>query len=127
MTIFDIINTITFTKKLKDPETPVENVYVPFIINKGLSLYVDTIFHANDMNMNSHLSKRMQYDYLMNSIVKKKRYSKWPKKATEDENLELVKQYFGYNDQKAKQALRLLNEQQIKEIKQSFIKGGVEK
>lgn len=120
---FDIIQTISQTKKLKE-EDGFEAAYIPFLINRGVSFFADTLFYANEMNINSHISKKQQYDYLFNSIVARKRYAKWPKKNTEDENLEMVKQFFGYNNEKAKQALPLLNESQLLKIKETFIKGG---
>ena len=124
MTPFDIVNTITNSKVLKDDGT-FESAYIPFLINRNVSFFVDTLFFANEMNLNSHLTKKQQFDYYFHSIKPRKRYAKWPKKNTEDENLEMVEQYFGYNNEKAKSALALLNETQIKTIKNAFIKGGL--
>lgn len=124
MSVFDIINTISQNKKL-NPEIDFDSSYIPFLINKGLSLFSDTIFYSNEMNINNHLSKKMQYDYYFHSIHSRKRFSKWPKKITENENLELIKNVFGYNNEKAKTALSLLNEQQIKIIKESLVQGGM--
>lgn len=120
---FDLIQTLSTTKKLKD-DGEFDSAYIPFIINKGMSFFVDTILLANEMNMNTHLSRKQQYDFYFHSVLPRKRYSKWPKKNIEDENLEMVKQFFGYNNEKAKQALTLLNDEQIKKIKETFIKGG---
>lgn len=120
---FEIINVISNTKKLKE-DIDFEASYIPFLINKGLSLYPDTIYFVNEMNMNHHLPKKLQFDYLNGSILSRKRYTKWPKKIAEDDNLEMVKQYFGYNNEKAKSTLKLLNEQQLKTIQETFIKGG---
>lgn len=124
---FDIINTITYTKVLKGDESELDSAYIPFLINRGVSFFVDTLFYANEMNMNAHLTKKQQYDYLLHSIKPRKRYSKWPKKNTEDENLEIIRTFFGYNNEKAKQALTILSPEQITKIKETFIKGGIEK
>ena len=122
---FDVIKNISQTKVDSTKEDGFESAYVPFLINRGLSFFVDTLFYVNEMNLNSHLPKKMQHDYLFNSISAKKRFAKWPKKKDEDENLELVKQYFGYNNEKAKAVLPLLNETQLTKIKETFIKGGI--
>lgn len=124
---FDIIKNIS-EKKINSTENSEFNAaYVPFLINKGLSFFVDTLFYVNDMNMYPSLTKKQQHDYLYYSIKQKKRFAKWPKKIQENEDLELVKQFFGYNNEKAKTALLLLNETQLKKIKESFIKGGIVK
>jgi len=124
---FDVIKNISEKKIDSTTEEDFDSAYIPFLINRGLSFFVDTLFYVNDMNLNSHLTKKQQHDYLFHSIKPKKRYAKWPKKASEDENLELVKQYFGYNNEKAKAACHLLNETQIIKIKETFIKGGIVK
>lgn len=123
MTPFEILNIITVSKKTV-PKEEVEGTYVPYLINRGLSFYSDTVFYANEMNCNHWLPKRQQFDYLNNSILPRKRYAKWAKKLKEDENLELIKQYFGYNNEKARTVLSLLNEQQLEQLKQEFIQGG---
>jgi hypothetical protein len=124
MSPFDIVNTISYTKKLKEDVENFDAAYIPFLINRNISFFVDTLNYANEMNMNPHLSKKMQYDYYFHSLLPKKRFAKWPKKVIQDENLELVKQYFGYNNEKAKAALHILNEEQIEKIKETFVKGG---
>lgn len=96
--------------------------YNPFIVNRGLSLFEDTILYAHEMNKNSHIDKKMQYDYLFYSIRKKKRWTPWPKKSNNSEILDIVKELYGYNDMKAKDALKILTEEQISELKNK-IKG----
>lgn len=125
MTPFEILTIITLTKKLP-PAEDIQGSYVPYLINRGLSFYPDTVFHANYMNGSHWVPKVQQFDFFVNSIPSRKRFAKWAKKLKEDENLELIKQYFGYNNEKARKALSLLNEQQIEQIKQEFIQGGPE-
>lgn len=124
---FDILKAITLTKTLDDVNDEFETAYIPFLINKGLSLYYDTIMYANVMNMNGHIPLRQQYDFYVHTIKPRKRYEKWPKKMVEDENLELIKQYFGYSTLKAKTALSLLNDSQITKIKEHSSRGGIVK
>ena len=128
MTPFDFINDILLNKKnlLKDDELTTKE-YAPFIINRGLSLYLDCVLYANEMNLRPFIDKDMQYQYLLNSIrPMKRKFQPW-QKASSDKDLECVKEYFGYSNQKAKEALRILNDEQIAEIKAKTTKGGVNK
>jgi hypothetical protein len=124
---FDYVNSITFNKK--DMMTGTENdelaekSYVPFVVNRALSYFPDTILYANEMNTNHHVDNKLQYHYLINSIRPKRRFSKWAKKQ-EDNDLDAVIQYYGYNREKAEQALSLLSPEQLKELKQRLNKGG---
>ena len=103
-----------------------EKKYSPFIVNRGLSFFMDTIFQVNEMNRNHHLDSRLQFDYLLNSIRQKKRYSKWlkPEKL---HDLDVVKEYYGFGNEKAKDALKTLSEDQLGYIKDKLNQGGVEK
>ena len=122
---WDFISSITFGKNNMMEEDPsCEKSYLPFMVNTSLSYFVDTIEHANHMNMNGHIDNKLQYSYLLNSIRPKKRFSKWAKKV-EDENLDAVMQYFGYNRNKAKEAIRLLSPTQLEQIKEKNSGGGV--
>ena len=103
-----------------------EKGYAPFMINRALSYFVDTVLFANEMNVNHHIDGRLQYHFLINIIKKKKRFSKWLK-PTEVENLELIKEYYGYSNEKAKSVLPLFNAEHIEEIKQRIYKGGKRK
>ena len=104
-----------------------ENDYVPFVVNKALSGHIDCIFYVNEMNKNTHLDKKLQYDYLFHSIRKYNRnFQKWIKNKESDE-LELVKQYYNFSNDKAKDALKLLSKDQIKYIKTKLDKGGTSK
>ena len=100
-----------------------EKKYPPFIINKCLSPFPDTIQLVNEMNQLPHLDKKLQFDFLINSLRPRKRFTPWMK-AKKLDNLEYVKEYYGYNNEKAKSALKLLNDEQIKTIKDSLNKGG---
>ena len=124
---FDYINSISHTKKdlIKDSEDPTraEKDYNAYLVNKGLSYFIDTILFANEMNSHHHLDAKLQNDYLINTIRPKKRFAKWVKKLSEDD-LELVKLYYGYNDEKARQALSILSDAQLTLIKKKQEKGG---
>ena len=121
----DYLNSINLSKEnLMDGDDPEwEKKYSPYIINKCLAPFNDTIMLVNEMNMRHHLDKKLQYDFLLNSIRSKKRYAPWVK-ASKLKDLEYVKEYYGYTDEKAKTALSILNESQIKAIKDSLNKGG---
>ena len=123
LTPFDFLESIQATGKnlIIDEET--EKQYNPYIVNKGLSFGADTIIHANEMNSRPHIPKIAQNFYLINNIVKRKRYNKWIKSELNND-LELVKQYYGYSKEKAKQALSILNQDQLDTIKQKLEKGG---
>lgn len=124
MTPFDFINAINVTKKnlFEDPQAKKD--YVPYIINRGLSYFPDTILYANEMNRNSGIPQDWQFFFFLNTIPKKKRFSKWHKKDAETESLSLVKEYFGYSSEKAKEALSILSEEQLVMIKEKLYKGG---
>lgn len=125
MTPFDFINAINLTKKDLLAEDPMaKKDYVPFIINRGLGYFPDTVLYANEMNRNSSIAVDWQFSFLLNSISKKKRFSKWHKKDAETESLRLVKEYFGYSDSKATDALSILTEDQLVMIKEKLYKGG---
>jgi len=120
----DYLNSINQSKKnILDDDNQAVKEYPPFIINKCLSGFIDSVLFANEMNKNSHLSKKMQYDFFINSLKPRKRFTPWVKKQSL-ENLELVKQYYGYNHNKAIAALRILTNTQLEEIKKLLDKGG---
>ena len=121
----DYLNSINVTKEnLLDSDDPMwEKKYVPFIINKCMAPFNDTIMLVNELNMRHHLDKKLQYDFLLNSVRSKKRYAPWVK-ASKLKDLEYVKEYYGYSNEKAKAALSILNDEQIKAIKDSLNKGG---
>lgn len=100
-----------------------EKAYLPFIINRSLSYFQDSVLIANEMNVSNHIDNRMQYDYYMNIVRKRKRFSKWAK-ATANNDIEAVKQYYGYSEEKARQILPLLTPDNINTIKKKVDKGG---
>jgi hypothetical protein len=126
MNPFDYLKAINETKKDIMVDDIAEKEYNPFIINRGLSFFRDTILYANEMNRFHHLDHRLQFDFFMNIIKKKKRWSKWVK-PQEVANLELIKEYYGYSNEKAKSALSLMSHEQIEELKQRIYKGGKRK
>lgn len=124
MTPFDYINAINTSKKdlMADADDHTsESGYVPFITNKTLSYFPDTIMHANRMNTLHHLDKKLQFHYLLNSVRTGKRFAKWLKKDSDD--LDVVCQYYGYSTEKAKAALRILSPQQIALIRIKLTQG----
>jgi hypothetical protein len=101
--------------------------YKPFLINRALSYHMDCVLYVNEMNINNKLDVDMQYQYLLNTIRSMKRkFQPWQKSET-DKDIECVKQYFGYSNEKAKEALRILTDEQVAEIKAKITKGGVNK
>jgi|TARA_B100000073_G_scaffold117876_1_gene95341 hypothetical protein len=120
----DWLNSINQSKlNLIDDDYATEKDYPPFIINKCLSGFMDTVLIANEMNIHSDLPKKMQYDFFINIVRPKKRFSPWLRKEKID-SLELVKKYYHYNDEKARSALKLLSEEQLEFIKQRMKTGG---
>ena len=99
--------------------------YTPFVVNRALSYHMDCILYANEMNKHPEIDKDLQYSYLLNTIrPMKRKFQPWQKSEV-DKNIEFVKEFFGYSNQKAKEALRILNDEQIAEIKRRTDKGGV--
>ena len=123
---FDCLKAINETKENVLVDELAEKKYSAFIVNRGLSFFMDTIFQVNEMNRNGHLDSRLQFDYLLNSIRQKKRYSKWLKNEKID-NLDIVKEYYGFSNEKAKDALKVLSDEQLGYIKDKLNQGGVEK
>jgi len=119
----DWLNSINFTKENLIEDPSVVKDYAPYIINKCLSGQIDTILFANEMNMHHQLDKDMQYLFYLNSLRKKKRFSPWLRKD-KVKDLECVKQYYGYSNEKASQALKILNKEQLDFIKQRLEIGG---
>ena len=124
MELKDWLNSINQTKDDLTEENPdVIKEYAPFVINRCLSSHIDCILYANEMNMNHHLAKDMQYSFFLNTIRKRKRFSPWLRKD-KIKDLECVKQYYGYSNEKASQALKILSKEQINFIKQRLETGG---
>ena len=121
----DYLNAINYTKEplLDTEDEQWVKKYPPYIINRCISPFPDTIQLVNEINQLHHLDKKLQYDFLINSLRTRKRYTPWMK-AKKLENLEYVKEYYGYNNEKAKSALDILNDEQISAIKTKLNKGG---
>jgi hypothetical protein len=104
-----------------------EKDYNPFIVNRALSYHLDCVPYVNQMNVHHFLDKKLQYHYLLNTIrPMKRKFQPWQKSEV-DKNLSCIKEYFGYSDSKAKEALRILSDEQIAYIKTKIDKGGVTK
>lgn len=120
---FEYLKAINLTKQYNlDPLE--EKQYPAFIVNRGLSYFIDTVLYANQMNIYPHLDKKMQYDYLFYSVKRKNRFAKWLKKDS-DTDLETVMAYYKYNAAQAKAVLSILNEEQIKTLKERLNPGGI--
>jgi hypothetical protein len=123
MNLSDFFTSINQSKQnlmAQDPSS--ERVYVPFVINKSFSYFMDSLFQANYMNKFHNLPKKMQYDYYLYGLSKNKRFSKWIK-PEESDNLSIIKEYYGYSDKKAREVLPILSENQIKILKNKLNKG----
>ena len=123
MNPFEYVNSITHNKKDIMSDDLAEKGYNSFMVNRSLSYFHDTVLMANEMNQHHHLDNRLKYDFLINIVRKKKRFSKWIKPETESD-VEVVKEYYGYSNEKAKSALSLLTSNQINELRQKVYKGG---
>ena len=128
MNPFDYLNAINDTKQnvIEDSDNPelAEKLYPPYLVNRGLSFFIDTVYLANEMNRHHHLENKMQFDFLINIVRKKKRFSKWFK-AQPDEEVEAVMDYYGYSQDKARQVVSLLTKDQITQIIKRQRKGGL--
>ena len=121
----DYLKAINQTKEplMNDEDEQWEKKYPPFIVNKCLMPFQDTILFVNEMNQYPQLDKKLQFDFYLNSLRSRKRYTPWMK-AKKLKSLEYVKEYYGYNNEKARVALDILNDEQISAIKQKLDKGG---
>ena len=118
------LNSVTFTKQnLMEEEGMEIRTYVPYLMNRILSGHLDCIMYVNEMNKYSFLDKDMQYNFYLNTLRKKKRFSPWLRKDKVTD-LQCVKQYYGYSNEKASQALKILTNQQLDFIKQRLDIGG---
>jgi hypothetical protein len=120
----EIIPSILQTKKSVIRDEIDAKDYVPFVVNRALSYHMDCVLYANEMNLYPELEKDLQYQYLLNTIRSMKLKFQPCQKSETDKNIDCVKAYFGYSNQKAKEALRILNDEQIAEIKRRTDKGG---
>ena len=123
MNPFEFINAINTTKQDIMVDDITEKQYNAFMVNRSLSYFNDTVLMANEMNINHHLDNRLQFDFFINIVRKKKRFSKWMKPETFSD-VEVVKAYYGYSNEKARQALSLLSPDQINGLRKKVSKGG---
>ena len=123
MNPFELIKSISSTKKdiLEN-----EKDYNAFMVNRGLSYFPDTVIYANEMNRFHHLDSRLQYHFLINTIRKRNRFSKW-NKSIESDNISAIKQYYGYSNEKARDVLPLLSNENLKYIRGRIQHGGIQR
>ena len=123
MNPFEYLNCINYSKKDIMVDDITEDAYNGFMINRSLSYFNDTVMIANEMNINHHIDNRLQFSFLLNIIRKKRRFSKWIKPETVSD-VEVVKAYYGYSNEKAKQALSLLSTEELQQLRIRTNKGG---
>ena len=120
----DYLYSINQSKKnILDDDPDAARKYPAYVVTRCLSSFTDTVLYANEMNKNSHLPPKMQYYFFINSVKPRKRFSPWARKDSID-YLDVVKEYYGYNDDKALQALRILTKDQLDKISYLLRKGG---
>lgn len=123
---FDFVNSINFTKKNlmrgSDNDELSEKSYAPFLTNKSLSYFTDTLLYANEMNRMHFLDNKLQYEFFLNSIRKKKRFAKWAK-ADKNDDLVMVSEYYQISLSKAKEAIRILTQEQLSTIRNKMEQG----
>ena len=125
MELKDWLKSINETKiNLVDEDSRIESKYPSYIVNRCMSGHIDTLMYANEMNINNHLDNKLQYDFLLYTLRKKKRFSPWMRKE-ELSNLDIIKKYYGYSDDKARQVLPLISEDQIQIITRRLNTGGL--
>jgi hypothetical protein len=123
MTPFDYLTSINYSKDDIMVDDIAEKQYNSFVINRSLSYFPDTVAIANEMNRYNHIDNKLKYHYYINIIRKRKRFSKWDKPDLASD-IEVIKEYYGYSNEKARQALTLLTPEQIQQIKKKVSKGG---
>ena len=124
MSPFEYIKAINETKEDVMLTSQDEKKYSPFIVNRGLSFFMDTIFQVNEMNRNHHLDSRLQFDYLLNSIRKKKRFSRWLK-PEKDSDIDVIKEYYSCSYRKAQEIAQILSGEQLSLIYKCIKRGGL--
>jgi len=123
MNHFDYLKSINDTKDDIMIGEQAEKDYNPFMVNRGLGYFYDTVALANVMNQYHNIDKKLQYHFFINTVRKRKRFSKWKKPETHSD-IEVIKEYYGYSNDKARQVLSLISPEQIKIIKEKVSKGG---
>jgi len=127
MSFFDFVNAINISKKdlIRESEAPdlMEKQYSPFLVNRALSYFVDTILYANEMNCANHVDSKLQNDYYLNSVRVSKRFSKWAK-PVEDSVIDTIQEYYKVSYVRALEISKVLTTEQLNLIKTKIIKGG---
>jgi hypothetical protein len=126
MSPFEYVTAINYSKQNMIVDDETEKGYLPYMSNRSLSYFQDTVAVANAMNQYHILEKKLQFDFLINIVRKRKRFSKWIKPEVVTD-LEVVKEYYGYSNEKAKQALSVLSTENLTEMKKRIHKGGTRK
>ena len=125
---FDYVDSINNKKnnmmRCTENDELAEKEYNPWIVNTALSNFPDTILHVNEINQHHDIPKRAQYEFLLNSIRRKKRYASWAKKPKNDDILEMVMEYYTVNVHRAREYLSLMSDEQIVELRSQFATGG---
>lgn len=124
MTPFDFVNSINYNKRDLFEDAQAEKDYVPFIVNRALSYFPDTVLYANEINCIPGMPKKWQFEFLRNSIPKRQRFSKWAKKQVATDDLTAVQEFYKYSSEKALEVMSILSADQIEYIKQQMGKGG---
>lgn len=126
--LFDFLNAINFSKNdlIRGSEQPLqaEKSYNAYMVNRGLSYFIDTVLYANEMNMHPHLDSIAVHDYLLNSVRKGKRFSKWFK-STENSNVSIISAFYNVSISTAKEYAKVLTSEQISSLREQLQKGGV--
>jgi len=123
MNPFDYLNAINTSKKNVMVDDLTEKAYSGYMTNRSLSYFPDTILFANEMNVHHQIDNRLQFDFLINTVRKQKRFAKWVK-PVELDSIEAIKEYYGYSNEKARIAASVLTDEQLIELKQKVFKGG---
>ena len=123
MTPFDYLNAINTSKKDLIVDEDTEKAYNAFMVNRSLSYFQDTVIFANEMNKHHQLDNKLQFSFLINTVRKRKRFSKWFK-AEDSEAIEVIKEYYGYSNEKARQVQSLFSKDELEIIKQKVYRGG---
>ena len=123
---FDFLNAVNHNKTniIEDSDNPelAESLYTPFLVNRGLSYFTDTILYANEMNIRHHCDHKLQFDFYLNTIRKRKRFSKWFKKE-DNEDIDVVREYYKVDYSLAMEYMSILNDNQIEELRRRLYKG----
>jgi hypothetical protein len=124
MNPFEFVNAINYGKQDLFDDPQAEKDYSPFLVNRALSYFPDTILYANEMNRAAHIPKKWQFDFLRGTVPKRKRFSKWSKKSASSDDVRAVSMFYKYSMERAMEVMPLLSKDQIDFIKQQMDKGG---